>query len=53
MPMACRCTARIQQLRQDIHHGLASSEAEAWNPEAIKAEGRRRLEAHGDSTLSA
>ena len=44
---------QLQQLRQDIHNGLASGEAEAWNPEAIRSEGRRRLEAQHDSTLSA
>lgn len=44
---------QLQQLRKDIHDALASGEADPWNPEAIKAEGRRRLEAHRDSTLGA
>jgi Arc/MetJ-type ribon-helix-helix transcriptional regulator len=39
----------LQQLRRDIQDGLASPEAEAWNPKAIKAEGRRRLGVHADS----
>jgi len=43
----------LQQLRRDIHDGLASGEAEAWNPKAIKAEGRRRLGVQADSSLSA
>jgi antitoxin ParD1/3/4 len=34
---------QLEQLRRDIQDGLASGEAEAWNPKAIKAEGRRRL----------
>jgi antitoxin ParD1/3/4 len=43
---------QLQQLRRDIHQdGLASGEAEAWNPKAIKAEGRRRLGVHDDSRL--
>jgi Arc/MetJ-type ribon-helix-helix transcriptional regulator len=41
----------LQQLRRDIQDGLASPEAEAWNPKAIKAEGRRRLGARTDSRL--
>jgi len=44
---------QLQQLRRDIQDGLASGEAEVWNPKAIKAEGRRRLGAHADSSLSA
>lgn len=43
---------QLQQLRQDIQEGLVSGEPMPWNPEAIKAEGRRRLEARTDSTLS-
>jgi len=43
---------QLQQLRRDIQDGLASGEAEAWNPKAIKAEGRCRLGAHADSSLS-
>ena len=39
----------LQQLRRDIQDGLASEEAEDWNPEAIKAEGRCRLGVHADS----
>jgi antitoxin ParD1/3/4 len=41
----------LQQLRRDIQDGLASGEAEAWNPKAIKAEGRRSLGARTDSRL--
>ena len=44
---------RLQQLQQDIQDGLASGEPVPWNPEAIKAEGRRRIEARTDSILSA
>jgi antitoxin ParD1/3/4 len=44
---------QFEQLRRDIQDGLASGEAEAWNPKAIKAEGRRRLEVHADPSLSA
>jgi antitoxin ParD1/3/4 len=44
---------QFEQLRRDIQVGLTSGEAEAWNPKAIKAEGRRRLEVHADSSLSA
>ena len=44
---------QFEQLRRDIQDGLASGEAEAWNPMAIKAEGRRRLWGHADSSLSA
>jgi len=44
---------QFEQLRCDIQDGLTSGEAEAWNPKAIKAEGRRRLEVHADSSLSA
>jgi antitoxin ParD1/3/4 len=43
---------RLQQLQQDIQEGLVSGEPMPWNPEAIKAEGRRRLEARTVSTLS-
>lgn len=43
---------QLQQLQQDIQDGLASGEPLPWNPEAIKDEGRRRLEARTDSTLS-
>jgi Arc/MetJ-type ribon-helix-helix transcriptional regulator len=42
---------QFEQLRRDIQDGLASREAEAWNPKAIKAEGRRRLGVHADSRL--
>ena len=42
---------QFEQLRRDIQDGLASPEAEAWNPKAIKAEGRSRLGAHTDSRL--
>ncbi len=42
---------QFEQLRRDIQDGLASGEAEAWNPKAIKAEGRRRLGARTDSRL--
>ena len=42
---------QLQQLRREIQDGLASGEAEAWNPKAIKAEGRRRLGVHDDSRL--
>jgi antitoxin ParD1/3/4 len=41
---------QFEQLRRDIQDGLASPEAEAWNPKAIKAEGRR-LGGHADSRL--
>ena len=43
---------QFEQLRRDTQDGLASGEAEAWNPKAIKAEGRCRLGAHADSSLS-
>ncbi|MEI6112615.1 MAG: type II toxin-antitoxin system ParD family antitoxin [Cyanobium sp. ELA712] len=43
---------QFEQLRCDIQDGLTSGEAEAWNPRGIKAEGRRRLEVHADSSLS-
>jgi len=43
---------QLQQLQQDIQEGLVSGEPLPWNPEAIKAEGRRRLEARTVSTLS-
>jgi antitoxin ParD1/3/4 len=43
---------QLQQLRRDIQDGLASGEAEAWNPKATKAEGRSRLGAQADSNLS-
>ena len=43
---------QFEQLRRDIQDGLASGEAEAWNPKAIKAEGRRRLGAQADSSLN-
>ena len=42
---------QFEQLRRDIQDGLASGEAEVWNPKAIKAEGRRRLGVHADSRL--
>ena len=42
---------QFEQLRRDIQDGLASGEAETWNPKAIKAEGRRRLGVHDDSRL--
>jgi antitoxin ParD1/3/4 len=44
---------QLQQLHREIQDGLASGEAETWNPKAIKAEGLRRLGAHDDSSLSA
>lgn len=44
---------QLQQLQQNIKEGLASGEPVPWNPEAIKAEGRRRLEARTDSILNA
>jgi antitoxin ParD1/3/4 len=44
---------QLEQLRRDIQDGLASGESEAWNPQAIKAEGQRRLGGHADSSLSA
>ena len=44
---------QFEQLRCDIQDGLTSGEAEAWNPKAIKAEGRCSLEVHADSSLSA
>jgi antitoxin ParD1/3/4 len=31
---------RLDQLRQDIHEGLASGPARAWTPEEVKLEGR-------------
>jgi hypothetical protein len=39
---------QLEQLRRDIQDVLVSGEAEAWNPKAIKAEGRRRLGAQAD-----
>lgn len=42
---------QFEQLRRDIQDGLASPGAEAWNPMAIKAVGRRRLGGHADSRL--
>ena len=42
---------QFEQLRRDIRDGLASPEAEAWNPKAIKAERRHRLGVHADSRL--
>ena len=36
---------QLEQLRQEIQNGLASGEPIAWNPEAIKAEGRALLQA--------
>lgn len=42
---------QFEQLRRDIQDGLANGEAEAWNPKAIKDEGRRRLGVHDDSRL--
>ena len=35
---------QLEQLRHEIQQGLASGEPVAWNPEAIKAEGRRLLQ---------
>lgn len=43
---------RLQQLQQDIQEGRVSGQPLPWNPEAIKAEWRRRLKAQTDSTLS-
>jgi antitoxin ParD1/3/4 len=40
---------QLQQLRRDIQDGLASGEPMAWNPEAIKAEGRALLQAWAPS----
>lgn len=34
--------AKLEQLRQDIHIGLASGVAEAWDPEQVKRAGRAR-----------
>lgn len=42
---------QFEQLRRDIQDGLASPEAEAWNPMATKAVGRRRLGGHANSRL--
>jgi hypothetical protein len=36
---------QLEQLRQEIQNGLTSGEPMAWNPEAIKAEGRALLQA--------
>jgi antitoxin ParD1/3/4 len=36
---------QLEQLRQEIQNGLASGEPMAWNPEAIKVEGRALLQA--------
>lgn len=44
---------QLEQLRRDIQHGLASGEPAAWNPEAIKVAGRRRMEANTDASLGA
>jgi hypothetical protein len=43
---------QFEQLRRDIQDGLASGEAEVWNPKAIKAAGRRSLGAQANSSLS-
>lgn len=40
---------QLEQLRQEIQNGLASGEPMAWNPEAIKAEGRALLQAWAPS----
>ena len=40
---------QFEQLRRDIQDGLASGEAETWNPEAIKAAGSQHLRAPVDS----
>ena len=39
----------LQELRRAIQDGLDSGEPVPWNPEAIKAAGRHRLEAHADA----
>jgi antitoxin ParD1/3/4 len=44
---------QLQELRRAIQAGLNSGEPVAWNPEAIKAAGRHRLGADGESKLSA
>lgn len=33
---------KLEQLRQDIHNGLASGEPTPWDPEEIKSEGRKK-----------
>lgn len=43
---------QFEQLRRDIQDGLASGEAEVWNPKAIKAERRRSLGAQANFSLS-
>jgi antitoxin ParD1/3/4 len=34
--------AKLQQLRCDIHEGMESGPARAWDPEQVKREGRAR-----------
>ena len=34
--------AKLEQLRRDIHQGLASGQSEAWDAEAVKRQGRAR-----------
>lgn len=34
--------AKLEQLRRDIHQGLASGQSETWNAEAVKRQGRAR-----------
>lgn len=40
---------QLEPLRQEIQNGLTSGEPMAWNPEAIKAEGRALLQAWAPS----
>ena len=34
--------ARLEQLREDVRHGLDSGPSKAWNAEEVKSEGRAR-----------
>jgi antitoxin ParD1/3/4 len=36
------CTAKLEQLRQDIREGLESGPATPWNADDIKRQGRRK-----------
>lgn len=38
----CMRSAKLEQLRHDIHIGINSGEPTPWNPEEIKQEGRKR-----------
>jgi antitoxin ParD1/3/4 len=44
---------QLEQLRQEIQNGLTSGEPMAWNPEAIKDEGRRLLQRSAESNHDA